>query len=185
VRSVEVGAVYKPRRGERPLWISCPGHALPARTGRLPGQRSSWLAHRPADRPATPSTAPAPSSSTSTTTRRATTSPSRATPFAPSSSAHGSARHPINNADRKAGHVLLQATDAPDGIERLWGIDHGICFHDPKLRTVIWEFGGLPIPDWLRATCAACAPGSQRRRRNDAPAQRVVERGGARGAAAA
>ncbi len=62
----------------------------------------------------------------------------------------------INNADRKAGHVLLQATDAPDGIERLWGIDHGICFHsDPKLRTVIWEFGGTPIPDPLREALAA------------------------------
>ncbi|MCD8493656.1 MAG: hypothetical protein LRY51_18150, partial [Geovibrio sp.] len=32
--------------------------------------------------------------------------------------------------------------------ERLWAIDHGICFHtEYKLRTVIWEFSGEPIAD--------------------------------------
>jgi uncharacterized repeat protein (TIGR03843 family) len=42
-----------------------------------------------------------------------------------------------NNADRKAGHVLIGAND------RLWAIDHGICFNtDYKLRSVIWEFAG-------------------------------------------
>jgi hypothetical protein len=47
----------------------------------------------------------------------------------------------INNADRKAGHVLL----APGG--HLWLIDHGVCFHEEhKLRTVIWDFAGEPIP---------------------------------------
>lgn len=46
-----------------------------------------------------------------------------------------------NNADRKAGHVLLD----PDG--RVWGIDHGLCFAAPvKLRTVIWDFADEPIP---------------------------------------
>jgi hypothetical protein len=50
----------------------------------------------------------------------------------------------INNADRKAGHCLL----GEDG--RVWGIDHGLTFHTgPKLRTVIWEFGGEPIPGYL------------------------------------
>ena len=45
-----------------------------------------------------------------------------------------------NNADRKGGHCLL----TEDG--RVWGIDHGVCFHDePKLRTVIWDFAGDPI----------------------------------------
>ena len=57
----------------------------------------------------------------------------------------------INNADRKAGHVLIQEGEETDEPNRLWGIDHGICFHvDPKLRTVIWEFGGAPIPAELR-----------------------------------
>ena len=47
-----------------------------------------------------------------------------------------------NNADRKSGHVLLG-----DG-GRLWGIDHGLCFHrQPKLRTVIWDFADEPVPD--------------------------------------
>ncbi len=46
-----------------------------------------------------------------------------------------------NNADRKSGHVL----HGPDG--RLWGIDHGLCFHvHHKLRTVIWDFAGAPLP---------------------------------------
>ena len=49
-----------------------------------------------------------------------------------------------NNADRKGGHVLLGV----DG--KLWGIDHGLTFHAaPKLRTVIWEFAGQPVPQDL------------------------------------
>jgi uncharacterized repeat protein (TIGR03843 family) len=52
----------------------------------------------------------------------------------------------INNADRKGGHILM----SPDG--HLWSIDHGICFHeDHKLRTVIWDFSEEPIPDSLIA----------------------------------
>ena len=40
-----------------------------------------------------------------------------------------------NNADRKGGHCLV----GTDG--RVWGIDHGLTFHtQPKLRTVLWEF---------------------------------------------
>ena len=47
-----------------------------------------------------------------------------------------------NNADRKSGHCLL----GPGGT--IHGVDNGLCFHvEPKLRTVIWEFGGEPIPD--------------------------------------
>lgn len=47
----------------------------------------------------------------------------------------------INNADRKGGHTLR------DHGGRVWAIDHGVCFHtQPKLRTVIWEFAGLPVP---------------------------------------
>lgn len=46
----------------------------------------------------------------------------------------------VNNADRKAGHCLLDASG------HVWIIDHGICFHiQPKLRTVIWEFAGQRI----------------------------------------
>ena len=47
----------------------------------------------------------------------------------------------VNNADRKSGHCLI------GDDQRLWAIDHGICFHtEYKLRTVIWEFAGDPIP---------------------------------------
>ncbi len=49
-----------------------------------------------------------------------------------------------NNADRKAGHCLKGC----DG--RLWGIDHGLTFNvQTKLRTVIWDYGGEPIPQPL------------------------------------
>jgi len=49
-----------------------------------------------------------------------------------------------NNADRKAGHCLL----AEDGA--IWVVDHGVCFAvAPKLRTVIWEFAGEPVPEPL------------------------------------
>jgi uncharacterized repeat protein (TIGR03843 family) len=45
-----------------------------------------------------------------------------------------------NNTDRKSGHVLVDSDD------HIWGIDHGLCFAaDFKLRTVIWEFGGEDI----------------------------------------
>jgi uncharacterized repeat protein (TIGR03843 family) len=50
----------------------------------------------------------------------------------------------VNNADRKSGHCLIGAG------ERVWAIDHGICFHtDYKLRTVIWEFSCEAIEDKL------------------------------------
>ena len=46
----------------------------------------------------------------------------------------------INNADRKGGHIL------EDEDRRLWGVDHGLSFNlSPKLRTVIWAFAGEPI----------------------------------------
>jgi uncharacterized repeat protein (TIGR03843 family) len=57
-----------------------------------------------------------------------------------------------NNADRKGGHCLL----GTDG--RLWSVDHGLCFHpDPKLRTVMWDFEGMPIPDPLVSDLARFA----------------------------
>jgi uncharacterized repeat protein (TIGR03843 family) len=48
----------------------------------------------------------------------------------------------INNTDRKSGHCLL----GTDG--RIWAIDHGIAFHHEfKLRTVLWDFEDEPLPD--------------------------------------
>lgn len=48
----------------------------------------------------------------------------------------------VNNADRKGGHILQDE----DG--HLWCIDQGLCFHEEdKLRTVIWDFAGRHIPE--------------------------------------
>lgn len=56
----------------------------------------------------------------------------------------------VNNADRKGSHVFIER-----GTNKLWAIDHGICFHEEdKLRTVIWDFAGKPIPDELLSLLA-------------------------------
>jgi uncharacterized repeat protein (TIGR03843 family) len=45
-----------------------------------------------------------------------------------------------NNADRKGGHVLA----GTDG--RIYGVDHGLCLHvEQKLRTVLWGWVGQPM----------------------------------------
>jgi uncharacterized repeat protein (TIGR03843 family) len=81
----------------------------------------------------------------------------------------------VNNADRKSGHCLVGSDS------RLWAIDHGLCFHiEYKLRTVIWEFSSEPIAPELtddltklltdltdddselaRALCALLSPGER------------------------
>ncbi len=51
----------------------------------------------------------------------------------------------VNNADRKGSHVLIEK-----GTGKLWAIDHGLCFHqEDKLRTVLWDFAGEAIPQDL------------------------------------
>lgn len=57
-----------------------------------------------------------------------------------------------NNADRKGGHILKGVGD------QLWGIDNGLSFHeDEKLRTVIWDYTGDPIAPGLIADLARLA----------------------------
>ena len=69
----------------------------------------------------------------------------------------------INNADRKAGHVIEDGSRRPSLGERsdvrarmpkkkkLWAVDHGLTFHaEPKLRTVIWQFADEPLGESLR-----------------------------------
>lgn len=47
-----------------------------------------------------------------------------------------------NNADRKGGHVLADASGA------IWGIDHGVAFAtEDKLRTVLWGWAGSAVPE--------------------------------------
>ncbi len=48
----------------------------------------------------------------------------------------------INNADRKGGHLL------PTVDGRVFGVDHGVCFAtDDKLRTLLWQWRGDPLPE--------------------------------------
>ena len=64
----------------------------------------------------------------------------------------------VNNADRKGSHVLVE-----NDTRKLWVIDHGICFHEEdKLRTVIWDFAGQPIPGDLCATLSPLVSGNSR-----------------------
>ena len=52
-----------------------------------------------------------------------------------------------NNADRKGSHVFFEKD-----THHLYAIDHGICFHeDDKLRTVLWDFSGQKVPENLLA----------------------------------
>ncbi len=62
----------------------------------------------------------------------------------------------IDNADRKGGHVLVEVRR--DGQRRLRGIDHGVSFNVvPKLRTVIWDLVGRPVPMSQRTDLARLA----------------------------
>jgi hypothetical protein len=140
----ELKAVYKPLRGERPLWDFPPG-TLAARevAAYLTSQALGWDFVPPtvlrADGPAGPGSLqlfvdadPEHHYFTFTAEEKGHLGPAAAFDAL------------VNNADRKAGHVLL----APDG--HLWLIDHGLCFHaEDKLRTVIWDFAGEPIPESL------------------------------------
>ena len=55
-----------------------------------------------------------------------------------------------NNADRKGSHVFFEKDS-----HHLYAIDHGICFHEEnKLRTVLWDFSGQAIPADLLAPLA-------------------------------
>lgn len=65
-----------------------------------------------------------------------------------------------NNADRKGGHCIVDE----DGT--IWAIDNGLCFHrQPKLRTVIWDFAGEPVPETLLEDLCRLAVDHERLRR--------------------
>lgn len=47
----------------------------------------------------------------------------------------------VNNADRKGGHIL-------GSRGQVFGVDHGVCFHtDPKLRTLLWGWAGVELTE--------------------------------------
>lgn len=55
-----------------------------------------------------------------------------------------------NSTDRKGGHLVI------DGQDRIWGIDNGLTFHaEFKLRTVIWDWAGQPLPEEIRTDLQA------------------------------
>jgi hypothetical protein len=141
----EIPAVYKPRRGEQPLWdfpeASLAGREVAAylvsqalgfgmvpltllRNGPLgPGSLQQYIQHNPnlhyfSFKPA---------------------DRERLRPVVLFDLL-------VNNADRKGGHILLQKR-----TRRLTLIDHGLCFHaEDKLRTVVWDFAGEPFPAALQ-----------------------------------
>jgi uncharacterized repeat protein (TIGR03843 family) len=142
----EMLAVYKPRRGERPLW-DFPAGSL------APREVAAWLISEAARWRIVPPTvlrndAPLGAGSLQLFV------------------AHDPERHyfvlmeerledfavfaafdaVINNADRKAGHVI------EDRAGKLWAVDHGLSFNvDHKLRTVIWQFAGERLGPRIRA----------------------------------
>jgi hypothetical protein len=87
-----------------------------------------------------------------------------------------------NNADRKGSHVFFEKD-----TRNLYAIDHGICFHEEnKLRTVLWDFGGQRISEDLLAPLSrinsllpALAPYLNRRELSAlcARAESIVKRG--------
>jgi uncharacterized repeat protein (TIGR03843 family) len=138
---VTAAVVYKPVRGERPLW-DFPDGTLAGRevSAYLVSQASGWDLVPP------------------TVLREG--------PFGPGMcqlwvdvdetvdlAALARSDHPdlrrmavldavINNADRKGGHLLPRE----DG--RVQGVDHGICFSaEDKLRTLLWQWRGKRLTD--------------------------------------
>lgn len=138
---VTAAVVYKPVRGERPLW-DFPDGTLAGRevSAYLVSQATGWDVVPP--------------------------TVMREGPFGPGMcqlwvdvdeqvdlAALARSDHPdlrrmavldavINNADRKGGHLLPR----PDG--RVQGVDHGICFSaEDKLRTLLWQWRGCPLPE--------------------------------------
>lgn len=139
---LEIRTVYKPRRGERPLWDFPPG-TLAARevAAYIVSVGGGWDVVPP-----TVMRADAPMGEGSVQQfivhdperHYFVLAEERLDDF-PSLAAFDIA---INNADRKGGHVI------EDSARRLWAVDHGLSFNlEDKLRTVIWEFAGDPLDE--------------------------------------
>ncbi|HEX2235516.1 MAG TPA: SCO1664 family protein [Actinomycetota bacterium] len=136
----EALAIYKPRRGERPLW-DFPQGSLAARevAAYLVGVAAGWGLVPPT---VLRRQAPLGSGSLQLFIEHDperhyfTLAEGRLEDFA----VFAAFDVVINNADRKAGHVL------EDAGGRLWAVDHGVTFHPhEKLRTVIWHLAGAPL----------------------------------------
>ena len=138
---VTAAAVYKPVRGERPLWDFPDGTLAGREVGAyLVSQATGWDVVPP------------------TVMREGPYGPGMCQLWVdvdPAVDLRALARsdHPdlrrmavldavINNADRKGGHLLPRQ----DG--RVQGVDHGICFSaEDKLRTLLWQWRGDRLTD--------------------------------------
>ncbi len=141
----EVLAVYKPKRGERPLWDFPPG--------TLAGREvAAYLVARAAGWPIVPPTVLRPDAPLGEGSLQLFIEhdPDRHYFVLMEERADDLRRFAaldvvINNADRKGGHVI------EDSDGKLWAVDHGVSFHvEPKLRTVIWSYAEEPLGDDLR-----------------------------------
>jgi len=137
---VQMSAIYKPRRGERPLW-DFPDGTLCLR------ERAAWLTSEALGWELVPPTVLRDGTrgigslqffvEHDPEQHYFTLDPT----YAPQLMRLAAFDVVTNNADRKGGHCLI------DAAGHLWGIDHGLTFHaERKLRTVIWDFAGQPIP---------------------------------------
>ena len=137
----EMLVVYKPRRGETPLW-DFPEGTLGNR------EAAAYVLARAIGWPGVPPTVLRDGP-------EGLGAVQRFIPFEPSEQAFTlQERFPadlrrvalfdvvVNNADRKAGHCLLSREG------ELFVVDHGTCFSDePKLRTVLWDYVDEPIAE--------------------------------------
>lgn len=143
-KDIDLLAVYKPRRGEAPLW-DFPSGTLYKReyAAYLTSTAMSWQFIPPTvirDGPYGVGSV------------QLYIQPAKNRSYFDWRKAHAAVLMRIaafdyltNNADRKAAHCILDERD------QVWGIDHGLTFNaDPKLRTVLRDFSGSPLPDWLR-----------------------------------
>jgi uncharacterized repeat protein (TIGR03843 family) len=141
---LEAQAIYKPHRGERPLWDFPSGLYQREVAAFLISQDLGWDLVPP-----TVVRHDAPHDTGSLQLFMPTAFEEHYYTIHEQSDEHDDAFRRIcaldvviNNTDRKSGHCLL-GTDG--GI---WAIDHGVAFHHQyKLRTVIWEFVDEPLPD--------------------------------------
>jgi len=148
---VEVEAVYKPRRGERPLWDFAQGTlCLREFAAFLISNALGWHLIPPTVLRQGPNGIGSVQLFINHDPERHYFTFEGETAFRTELQKIVLLDFLINNADRKSGHVLFEEQNSELKGQRLWAIDHGICFHaEYKLRTVIWEFAGQPIPPAL------------------------------------
>lgn len=133
-------AIYKPRRGERPLW-DFPDGTLCQR------ERAAYLVSVALGWPAIPPTVLRDAELGPGSVQLLVDADPEAHYFTfrgqlvPTEQRIALFDFVVNNADRKGGHCLRGKGG------QVWCLDHGLCFHeDYKLRTVIWDYAGQPIP---------------------------------------